>query len=91
MEPVVRVILEDSIRRDIRPEVSVTFEVVWLLGNLFFNADRPLECKMLLYRKQISKATNIVLLGRFETFLSLFNKSVVSWIKLFAFWAYGFK
>ena len=24
MEPVVRVILEDSIRRDIRPEVSVT-------------------------------------------------------------------
>ena len=28
MEPVVRVILEDSIRRDIRPEVSVTGEFV---------------------------------------------------------------
>ena len=46
---------------------------------------------MLVYREQTSKVTNIVLLGRFETFLSLFKKSVVSWIKLFAFWAYGFK
>ena len=46
-------------------------EVVWLLGNLFFNTDRPLECEMLVYREQTSKVTNIVLLGRFETFLSL--------------------
>ena len=66
-------------------------EVVWLLGNLFLNVNRPLECEMLVYREQTSKMTNKVLLGRFETFLSLFKKSVVSWIKLFTFWAYGFK
>ena len=66
-------------------------EVVWLLGNLFFNADWPLECAMLEYREQTSKVTNIVLLGRFETLFCLFKKSVVSWIKLFAFWTYGFK
>ena len=65
-------------------------EVVWLLGNLFFNTDRPSGCEMFVYREQTSKVTNIVLLGRFETFLSLFKKSVVSWIKLFAFWAYDF-
>ena len=53
-------------------------EVVWLLGNLFLNADRPLECEMLVYREQTSKVTNIVLLERFETFLSLLKKSVVS-------------
>ena len=68
-------------------------EVVWLLGNLIFNTDRSLECEMLVYREQTSKVTNKVLLGRFETFLSLFKKSVVSWIKLFTSWAYsyGFK
>ena len=32
--------------------------------------------------------TNIVLLGRFETFLSLLKKYVLD--KLFAFWAYDF-
>ena len=60
-------------------------EVIWLLGNLFFYSDRPLEHEMLVYGEQTSKVINIVLLGRFETFFSLFKKSVVSWIKLFAF------
>ena len=38
MEPVVRVILEDSIRRDIRPEVSVTVAMIskWVLRHKSF-------------------------------------------------------
>ena len=65
-------------------------EVVWLSVNLFFSADRPLECEMLMCREQTCKVINIAL-GRFETFFSWLKKSVVSLIKLFAFWAQGFK
>ena len=28
--------------------------VVWFLGNLFFNADSPLECEMLVCREETS-------------------------------------
>ena len=51
--------------------------MIWLLDNLFFNVYKPLECEMLSYREQTSKVTNIVLLGRFKMFFSLFKKSVV--------------
>ena len=49
----VRMILEDSIRRDIRPEVSVTVSLKCLNKDLLVALSNKFFCKVVFYQKQV--------------------------------------